>query len=386
MAPPPKPCTTRDTISQSSPVSGPAARAQAGAQAADAEQRQGDHVEAARAPQVGRAAGQRHGHDVGQQVRVHDPRGARQAGPAAEVGHDRGQGDGHHHQLDAAQEHAQRGDHQHRPGSGRVQPQGRLIAHRSARPSAAMARISATRGYNQRAAAGAQRVADRPRLVGQVAQDGQARGRGRGGGKRGAPPSTAMSRSPAVTSRVSSPAGHGVSSGPQQQADRHRRCAGGAARRSPAPGMATHRPRRWPAPRRVSHTSMAAGRRPTTAAGRRPRTSRAGSPARGTARITSQPAEPRRRSTGEGGGRPSRRPRPAPAPARVANHSSGDSSGVAASAGVVCGSVALGTAAAIEDADDQQQAEADPQLAQGQPGDGAETRHAPAARGIAASP
>jgi hypothetical protein len=50
------------------------------------------------------AAGQRHGDHVGQQVGVDDPAGACQILPAAEVGHDRRQRDGHHHQLGAAEQ------------------------------------------------------------------------------------------------------------------------------------------------------------------------------------------------------------------------------------------------------------------------------------------
>src|SRR5918995_758910 len=72
-APPPKPCTTRDAMSQVMPSSCPAKR---------------DNVQPARAPQVGAATGERHGHDVREQVGVDDPAHPRQVGPAAEVGHD----------------------------------------------------------------------------------------------------------------------------------------------------------------------------------------------------------------------------------------------------------------------------------------------------------
>ena len=39
--------------------------------------------------QVGATAGERHRHDVGEQVGIHDPAGTSQVRPAAEVGHDR---------------------------------------------------------------------------------------------------------------------------------------------------------------------------------------------------------------------------------------------------------------------------------------------------------
>ncbi len=101
-------------MSQVSPSSAGEPR-QPGAGAADDEQEQRDDIQAPGSPQVGAAAGQRHGDHVCQQVGVDDPAHPREVCPAAEVGDDGREGDRDHHQLGAAEEHAEAGDDQRGP-------------------------------------------------------------------------------------------------------------------------------------------------------------------------------------------------------------------------------------------------------------------------------
>ena len=129
---------------------------QAGPGAADDEQQQRDDVQPPRSPQVGAATGQGHGDDVRQQVGVHDPADPPQVRPAAEVGHDRGQRDGHDHQLGAAEQDTEAGDDQRRPRRDRMHPD-RL--RRRLRDGHRSARSTASRASPRRRACGEQRDA-----------------------------------------------------------------------------------------------------------------------------------------------------------------------------------------------------------------------------------
>ena len=76
-------------------------RRHAGQQAADREHDERREEQPPRAPQVGHPPGQRHRDDRHEQVAVDDPRRLAEAGPARHVGHDRRQGDGRDHELEA---------------------------------------------------------------------------------------------------------------------------------------------------------------------------------------------------------------------------------------------------------------------------------------------
>ena len=83
-----------------------------GQQRPDREDGQGHEEEAASAPEAREAAGERHGHDVDQQVAVDDPRGLAQVRPIGHRGQDLGQGHGRDHQLQTGQEYADAEDTQ----------------------------------------------------------------------------------------------------------------------------------------------------------------------------------------------------------------------------------------------------------------------------------
>ena len=77
-----------------------------GQQAAHGEHDEGRQEQPPRAPQVGHPPGQRHRDDRHEEVAVDDPRRLAETGPARDVGHDRGQGDGRDHELEAGEEDA----------------------------------------------------------------------------------------------------------------------------------------------------------------------------------------------------------------------------------------------------------------------------------------
>ncbi len=121
-APPPTAWTSRAAISSSSVGAMPASRLP------EREHDERAEEQAAVAPQVGQAPGQRHRDDVDQQVAVDDPGGLAQAGPAGEVGDDRGQGDRRDHELEAGEEHAgaQDGEQDEAVAARRVAPRARV--------------------------------------------------------------------------------------------------------------------------------------------------------------------------------------------------------------------------------------------------------------------
>ena len=99
MIPPPNAWTSRAAISWPRSWLAPA-RAEPIVKANRPEQEQ-----PAGAPQVGQAAGEGHRPDVDEQVAIDHPGGRAQLGPVGQAGHDRRQGHGRDHQLEAGEEH-----------------------------------------------------------------------------------------------------------------------------------------------------------------------------------------------------------------------------------------------------------------------------------------
>ncbi len=91
---------------------------------ADDEQDERPEEQPARAPDIREATGQRHRHDVGEQVTVHDPRGVAELREGrlpelvgdGEVEQDAGQGRRRDHQLEAREEHPDPEDGEEAPG------------------------------------------------------------------------------------------------------------------------------------------------------------------------------------------------------------------------------------------------------------------------------